>query len=1216
MAELTEQQKRALNLDNHISVTANAGSGKTRVLTERYVEAVRSGVGVEQILCLTFTEKAALELKEKIGVRINSEIAAGKNSSGGHLRTLSEARSKMLEANISTIHSFCSQVLREFPVEAGIDANFKVLEDFDSATLKEESCDRAIREALAEERTNHGNAYDLLVRLGYRRALALLIDLLNSREKIEHIKLRGYKLLMSEETVLDHLRSLSEAVIRIARENVRLKKGDLAVEEKELEESLNTGGDVLYPLAILLQRILTGEGFPRKREVAIVDGSTFHWETALSILETVHECVADISPNRKRVSDYLSLLQTLMILFEKSVGHYDWKKYSMSALDFDDLQIKTMQLLRGNENVRATLSSRFKHIMVDEFQDTNFLQYDIFLNLVDGFAGGAKLFVVGDPKQSIYRFRNAQVEVSVQTEQEISGLKNGSAVPLLESFRMNVELAGFVNEVFSEVMSKDRILDVAGLPLSIQAEYRTLIARRPVGIEPAVEIFLARADGYDEASDDDSGVNSASELSQTERQALFLASRIREMVDGNETIKDANLRERTREIRFGDIAILLRSRSRLEIIEKALNEKSVPYSVTSGIGFYSAQEIFDLTNYLTFLLDNNADISLLTVIRSPFFGISEDELFEASLCRGETFFEKLQASAESGNASDEVRYAVSVLNDEIQLAHRFTIPQLINRILERTGWLGAYQLSATAGQRIANMRKLLSIAREFEGRGFNNLYDFVERLKYLKDTAREGQAAVEETADVVKIMTVHAAKGLEFPVVIVPFCEATAGRRRSLIVNDQIGVLPFINNEVPAELCLYRRIETRNEQAEIARLFYVACTRAMDRLILTTVPKRANSSELNSFAEIISRSFDISSPPESGQYEFPGGKVRVVAEIPVAYHESKIGGNTPAADVPSAQKQEPRRQTLESLTDSTRDRSERFSSARIFLDPILADVDGEIYSATLLQTFKLCPSKYFLRYRLGMPEPGTGGWRLKAENRLEEHDDSILSTVKGEIIHAVLHDLLTRGSYDEAEIVKTSEQTVSSRLGNLPNKEEAEKLLSQIVENSQNAISTLGKILKSGNLRLEETITRKFRNDYFTGTLDLLVEDENGFHIFDYKTNRLDKGMDKIYSDYEIQMKFYASLCSELKPEQESFDVTIIFTREEGKYLTKNYSRKEIEDFENDLEGMIQKIKSIEPTGGSYPSRSNNNLPTSTPHCDECEYYVGELERECLLKRR
>lgn len=1193
MAELTDQQKKALELDKHISVTANAGSGKTRVLVERYIEAIRNGIGVEQILCLTFTEKAALELRQKIIDRINSEfsLAMKNGGSSSRLSSLREARRNMLEANISTIHSFCSQVLREFPVEAGIDANFKVLEDFDSASLKEDACDQAVREMLADEHDNHGRVYHFLVRVGYRRTLQLLSDLLDSREKIEHIKVTGNPLLMNESTVRQHWKTLSDAVLRIVQENVRSKKSDIQTEIAALREVLNATAsgldNILDRLKGVLDGLLTKEAKPRSG-VLIKDSATFSADAALMVLDTAHEALSDFSLDRagRKTEDYLRLLSILMELYEKSVENYTRKKYSMSALDFDDLQIRTMELLRENESVRSALTSRFKHIMVDEFQDTNFLQYDIFLNLLDNFASDAKLFVVGDPKQSIYRFRNAQVEVSIKTEEDLSERSDGASLSLVESFRMNSDLASFVNEIFVKVMSGDRILDAIGFSSVDQTGYKALVPRRAEGKGFAVEIYLARRGQHSEPSGDDGNVDRNEEASPSELQALFVASRIREMIDKGEEVKSVRSGEQSKKITYGDVAVLLRSRTKLTLLEEALSEKGVPYVVTSGIGFYSAQEIFDLTNYLTLLLDNSSDIGLLTVIRSPFFGISENELYRVSQCEGETLFKRLQTFASTEKASDEVKYAVSVLNEETQLAHRLTIPQLINRILERTGWLGAYRLSPTGGQRIANLRKLLSIAREFEGRGFNNLYDFVERIKYLKDTAREGQAPVEEAIDAVKVMTVHAAKGLEFPVVIVPFCDLTTNRRQNLIINDHVGVLPFLQNEVPAELSLYRRVESQNDQAEIVRLFYVACTRAMDKLILTTAPKKTMSRNLNSFADILSRSFDLSAQPSF--YEYPGGKALVHTEIP-------------------AVEEKPREKTVRSV-----------ELGEILLDPIPANIDGEIYSATLLQTFRLCPTKYFLRYRLGMPAPESldGTYREMARfDELADYNDSILSTVRGELIHATLQSLLSGGKIDEASIGSNAERVVSSRLGKTLEKEEKERLLNQIVQNVENAVATLVKITRVNKIYLEQVITRKFGSDFLTGTIDLLVEDEKGFHIFDYKTNRLDKPDAKIYSEYEIQMKLYASLCSQLKPDQAEFDVTIIFTREADRYLTKNYSRNQLEDFENELKVILGKIKMIEPVSGYYPAGGSESLPTSMPHCRECEYFVGELEKECLMKR-
>ncbi len=1224
MAGLTDQQKKALTLDKHISVTANAGSGKTRVLVERYVEAIKSGSTVEEILCLTFTEKAALELRQKIIERINTEFFLAKRTGGdlNHLSLLRNAKANMLEANISTIHSFCSQVLREFPIEAGVDANFKVLEDFDAAILKEEACDKAVREALAEERARHGKFYNFLVRVGYKRTLQLLSDLLDSREKIEHINITGHTLLMNENVVREHWKNLSEAVLKAAQENVRMRKENLDLNKlRDLLKSNDTDlKDVLGQLGIFLRGILTNDGTPRKKEVEkIVDGETFSSETVVTILGTAFESLKYFSPNSLSSAKYFSLLGVLISLYEKTAADYSRKKFSMSALDFDDLQIRTMRLIRENENVRIALTSRFKHIMVDEFQDTNFLQYDIFLSLLNNFGGDARLFVVGDPKQSIYRFRNAQVEVSRKTEKDLSERSDAVALPLVESFRMNPELASFVNEIFSKVMTRDHVLDIVGFSSINRTEYKALVPRRQNGIDPAIEIFVAQKSKIQHAGethDENSGDSSDNEVSTGELQALFTASRIRKMVDDSETINDVKKSEQPREIKYGDVAILLRSRAKLTLLEEALSEMGVPYVVTSGIGFYSAQEIFDLTNYLTFLLDNNSDIALLTVLRAPFFGISENELYQSSMYKGETLFEKFRSLAQSEKASDEVKYAISVLDDEIQLAHRLTIPQLVNRILDRTGWLGAYRLSPTGGQRIANMRKLLNIAREFENRGFSHLYDFVERIKNLKD-AREGQAPTEDTVDAVKIMTVHAAKGLEFPVVVVPFCDATTNRRQSMIINDQVGVLPFIPNEVPAELSLYQKFESENDQAEIARLFYVACTRAMDKLILTTSAKKSKS--INSFGEILNKTFDLSTVPSSGYYEYPDGKIRAFTEIPAVHGEVE----------------EPTLGKAESIAMP----KTKVQIGKIFLDPIPADIDGEIYSATLLQTFKLCPTKYFLRYRLGMPSPDSA--ERIVFNEFAEYDDSILSTVRGKLIHSVLQSLISEGRTDDAFINEIGERTVSSRFGKIITDEQTEKLLAQIVENAGNAVATLHKIIPGiagSRIYTEQTITRKFGYDFLTGTLDLLVKNENGFHVFDYKTNRLDKGIDKIYSDYEIQMKLYASLCSKLalsqNPEQDegsvegllmggvgglnqdAFDVTIIFTREAGKHLMRSYSRKELEDFESELETTLRKIKSIEPVGGLYPPAGGDNLPTSTPHCPECEYFVGESGKECLMKRK
>jgi ATP-dependent helicase/nuclease subunit A len=1197
MSELTEDQQRTLALDRHISVTANAGSGKTKVLVERYVEAIKGGSRVEEILCLTFTEKAALELRQRIIERINQE--------SGYI--LGQARANMLEANISTIHSFCSQLLREFPIEAGVDANFKVLEDFDASVLKEESCEKAVRQALEEEHEISGKYHDFLVRVGYERTLQLLNDLLDSREKIEHIRNSSYPLILSKEAIQKRWEELLGKVLSVLKENVRLREGERSAEVRGLIDSVLTGTgntrNQLSNLKILLDKVLTKTGMPRKQVVEKIDeGVSFSSKTAASILEIAFDALKDFSFESFAIEKYLSLVNTLIEFYKRAEEQYSRKKFSLGALDFDDLQIQTMKLIKTNDPVRTLLSSRFKHIMVDEFQDTNFLQYDIFSCLLGDFSTNAKLFVVGDPKQSIYRFRNAQVEVSLKVNRDLARRPDGLSLELAESFRMNSSLASFVNQVFSNVMARVRYTHIGSDETSAVIKYNALVPRRKKSLNDVVEIFLVqstRSRQMDANNADGENLSDFEEqFTSSELQAKYVAMRIRKMISDRETINDAKLDEQVRNIGYSDIAVLLRSRSRLTLLEKALSEAAIPYTVTSGIGFYSAQEIFDLSNYLTFLLDNDSDIALLTVLRSPLFGISENELYQASLADGDTLFEKFTCFARSDKASYEVRYAASVLENEIQLAHRMTIPDLLNRILERTGWLGAYSLSPTGGQRIANMRKLLNIAREFEGRGFNSLYDFVERLKNLRN-AREGQAPVEETTDAVKIMTIHAAKGLEFPVVIIPFCDVTVKNHRDLLVNDHVGVLPFISNvadltsaQLPSELSLFKEFESEEDQAEIVRLFYVACTRAMEKLVITTPSKASEPKSINSFTDILRLVFDISTVPSSGYFQCSESKARVLAELP-SVNEDSI--------------------SLKVMSDEKVEPGSLFVGS--YVDPIQANVDGEIFSATLLQTFKLCPTRYFLKYHIGLPTAEEGNAGREAHNQLDEYDDSILSTVKGEIVHKVLHDLLARGTYSELDILAVSRKVVADRIWSSIPAKEVDGLVDQVFQNAKNATTTLASILRRGKNYLEQTITKKFGNDFITGTLDLLVRDDSGFHIYDYKTDRLDKKTADIYAEYETQMKFYAALCSSLDTQQESFDVTIVFTREAGKYLVENYSREQLVEFENELRSMIQRIKEIEASTAFYPLANDSIFPTATPYCSKCDFFVGGVEKMCLFKR-
>gem|GEM_PF-4134142 len=1179
MKQLTESQIRTLDITRHMSVTANAGSGKTSVLVERFLQAIRSGIRVDEILCLTFTDKAALELRERIGrallERMNSpepdEIVARYRG----------AKSSMLDANISTIHSFCLNVLREFPVEAGVDANFKVLEDFDAASLKRDAAEEAVIDSLSGETEFAKQTHQFLVRFGYKQTLDILSEMFSHREKLAHKKIiyntqhdSSEFLIPRIEILRDHWSRLGKLIVEISRNSIRHNgngKENFLSAVESLENSFNTSE--IDPLSLLpgvsrvLELVLTKQQKLRSG-VEIIPNGDFNQRQIYEIIKSTYQILyggddtGELSP--VSIQQYLDDAHTIYGLYLAAEQRYDEKKTSRGALDFDDLQLFVLKLLKFNETVSNVLRNRFKQIMVDEYQDTNLLQYEIFKGLIKDFSVDGRIFVVGDPKQSIYRFRNAQVEVFKRTEEDLTTLPNAEVIALAESFRMNGEIAKFVDWLFADIMKKNPLFKQLGFKSTSEAEYSAIKPIRTVEATGSVEIFYA--EGENRANNSDA--------TPIELQSNFVAARIKKMVMTGEKIsKNIDGEEVLSRIEYGDIGVLLRTRAYLKNLENALKKYNIPYVVASGRGFYSSQEVLDLTNYLNFLQDTYSDVSLLTVLRSPMFGISDEELYHISNAAGESLFEKLNNFSLSGSASEEVMYASRVLQEEIQFAYRLNIPQLLDRILARTGWLAAdFSVGANhtrETQRLANLRKMKEIARDFEARGFSSLYDFVERLEDLKEEGNEGQASIEETSNVVRVLTIHSAKGLEFPVVFLPFCNTGVETKRKVIVSDDVGIIPIFDQGIPKEFALYKKLEEINERAEVSRLFYVACTRAKDKLILTS----GERTKKMSFGEILKEKADLNSIV--GDYlECNGAKVFVYGSIP----ETETAGGSGVKP--------------------------NIEVGNVRIEGLSANVDGEIYSATVLQTFKLCPTKYFLRYQIGLPTPEI----VWDEDENSEFSDEILSTIKGRVIHKALQNLLPQLSKVDDDMIAISVRNAILLESNIRvDQDKISNTIIDIRQNVANAIETIRRLNFKGQMYVEQTITQRFWEDYLTGTIDLLLENENGFQIIDYKTNRIDRDIEKIYEDYEIQMKMYALLCRLINPYQKSVQATLVFTRKKGLAFSKSYHVEELEGFASELRALIRELKSLKFNAGSFP--------TSTNHCKRCEYYSREMTK-CLFEKK
>jgi ATP-dependent helicase/nuclease subunit A len=807
---LTERQARAA-LDHTKSkcITAGAGTGKTHVLVRKYISLLEGGVGVGNILALTFTEKAAAEMK----VRVRQALAEKEGEAWDAVRD------EFLWAKISTFHAFCASVLREFPLEANVGPNFAVLDEREALRLREEAINDLI----------HGDPPEgsREVVIGALRAIGAYelknyLEVLSRRR--EDAETFFAALAESEEVVLDAWRTIVEEERAKASATFRDRAGssigvlrDLTARypgERDTGEAyLRAVEPYLSPDAVdELVAAHRGSGFRANM------GQKKNWagddlENLRSAYVILRDCLKEheaACPPAFDLADpftraTLEFLHDLGAVFHAFTGAVETEKRRRNALDFDDLINRTRRLFSDHEEIAAQFRDRFRFILVDEFQDTDPVQIAI-IRAILGRAPG-NLFVVGDPKQSIYLFREADVAQFRHTREMIEQDLGGETVALDVNFRSTPAVVGFTNAVFSALMAEcDR-------PWEFLYEPLTPSRTNDAG---SVEVLLCpkvkgRAAGR-------------------RAEAEMAAKKIRALVERGE--KPVYRAGESRTAGYGDIAVLLERRTNLAYYEWALARYGVPYRVHAGLGFYERQEVYDLYNILRFLTNDRDDVALYGLLRSPYFGFSDARLF-AIAGPGTSLWERLQRSGDLDAA-----VAVATLRGWLSVARRLPPAQLIRRIVDESGIAVVFGGTAGGEQAVANVEKLIALARESP----SPLADLVEELgRSIDDSQREGDAPLDLAAlDSVSIMTVHAAKGLEFPVVVVPDLAETPRANGATIMVEgglRLGVkLPNPTNDHEREetpiLQILKAEYRQKEEVERKRLFYVAVTRARDHLIL------------------------------------------------------------------------------------------------------------------------------------------------------------------------------------------------------------------------------------------------------------------------------------------------------------------------------------------------------------------------------------------------
>lgn len=788
---LSEAQRRAVGhpLADAL-VTAGAGSGKTRVLTARFAHLVREhGLGVRRVAALTFTEKAAAELRE----RAAQLFGAGEE----------ETRAGVEFAPISTLHAFFAALLRLHAVEAGLDPAFQVLDERAAGLLEAEARDLVCRRLAREEP-------DLLAALEHLgedpgATLAAALRLLRGAG----VPAARLSLCAGPEAPGPPPAELAALAAAFEEEGaaagltadpaLRDRFAEALAGARRAAAALGAGEpEAAFDLFEAADR-LGAPGWPRRRALGAA-------RKALGeALSAAAERALDAWAGRR----VLPALQRGVVLLDETFRSL---RRERGGLDFADLEIEALALLEAADAGGAPPDLVPAALLVDEYQDTNPLQARILAHL----RTRAPHFAVGDPKQGIYRFRRADVGV-ILAERERVGPAGRHA--LAESYRAHPALVDVVNEVFERLFAGG----AAGVP------YEPLVARGAYAPAPEPLAEVVAVDGGAEAPLDAVRVE----------EAEWIAGRIRDLVaSGTPCLAQA---AGGRPLRYGDVAVLVRARGPLDAIEEALARHGVPFVTHGGSGFFTAAEITDLVHALRAIHDPEDRHALAALLAGPLCGADEAQLARWFDPEGEgTPRERLARDAASDRRLAELLHALTALAERAVLDDPAGV---VRALLYDLGLFEAVLLEPQGPRRAANLRKALWVAEGLTEQGARGLGGLLRLLETLRDgEAREPQApAAGEEVDAVQVLTVHGAKGLEFPVVFL----ADAGRRpgRSAqppLLHDGAGGLgvtvrdPFEGRRRAG--AGHRRLDALERAAaaeESLRLLYVALTRAKERVYVT-----------------------------------------------------------------------------------------------------------------------------------------------------------------------------------------------------------------------------------------------------------------------------------------------------------------------------------------------------------------------------------------------
>ena len=1007
---LPEQASAAYEIKKHISVTAGPGSGKTTVLVERYLHILREhNLSIDQIVAITFTNRAANEMRERLRKELNLILDG---ATGDERRRWLNYKRTLDGAVITTIHGFCARLLREFPLEARVDPQFMLLDEHQAALMLEWIVEEVLSEYIS---AGHVEISRLTLGVGRSRLAAALAQVYRDARgqglSFEDLALATARVHATAEDHARAIEDLERAVaallaVRRTTPTARANQQQLIDAWPEVQRLLQ-GVPSHETLADYCRRVGEFRELRPQARSPIADHvkaiDTLVWEKELQ--GRIPQVCLDLFAQQ-----YALEMANLLNSIDRRLNE---EKHKLSALDFDDLESRTMLLLQRPEVIART-EDRYRFFLVDEFQDTNSVQQRLLERLaLPAGRRPANLFIVGDRKQSIYSFRGADVDVFREMT-SILVAAGGESKPLQLNFRSQPPLIAFFNHLFARLfqLPEDmpvelrKTLDELGYVEHGESEPKREL--RDEG--PLVELLVTAKVPFedDPRAEQDTRVLDAKQL----------ARRI-----------NALMKSAAPNLKYGDIALLFRAMTHVQIYESAFRQANIPYQTVLGRGFYEREEITDLIQLLRFLDNKTDELSLAAVLRSPLCGLSDNALLALRNPPGQRLYSALQNHREIEYITDEehelLDRASRLISRLVARRHHYSIHDLLRLAVEESEYMTVVAANFDGAQRLANIQRLFTLAARFEGSGTHLIRDFVRYVEEFEAIgSRESEGQIDQAADAVRLMTIHQAKGLEFPVVIIPDLQ-----RLSRVATDNWVLLDRhqgLTLKVPdgrgnlVAGCTFSLFEKRHAYRELfesMRLLYVAATRAEDRLILSgaTDELAALTRTNDSWLKWIWQALELGERTQSDV-------VRLAKDM-------QLQLTINLADEPLP--------TVEDETEAVLEPGppgESLGQVFPLLRPLIATAGSSIhrFSVTQLINYQRCPRQYYFERVLRLPAAD----ELAIWNNAEapEPPSNINATLKGAVIHRFCERYSPDQSSEEllrqsfAEVLRLRQAQLADRL--------------------------------------------------------------------------------------------------------------------------------------------------------------------------------------------